>query len=241
MAGSTKKRPLASGEVHVWLADVDAAAGRGAEPEDLSREEWARSARLRFDVDRGRFVARRALLRRLLGDYLGVAPEEVVLESEERGKPRVVSPDRTASLELSLSASGGLCVYAFAPGRAVGVDLELVRADLDVMSVARRALPRERADLLEALPPRLRPAAFFADWVDVEARVKLSGEGLAGLDPTHGEDRCTTVTALSVPNGYVAALALDGPPAAIIERRWPEDALGWDSVAARWPGRDSAR
>jgi len=227
MSGSTEKRPLASGEVHVWLADVDAAAGRGSEAGDLSPEEAGRAARLRFDRDRTRFVARRRLLRRLLGEYLGVAPEDVVLESEERGKPRVASSDGSAPLEFSLSASGGMCVYAFAPGRAVGVDLERLRADLDVMSVARRALPRERTDALEALPPEERPAAFFADWVGVEATVKLSGEGLAGLERARGgDDRSTTVTTLRAPDGYVAALALDGPPAVIIERRWPDEAAG---------------
>ncbi len=226
MSGSTGKRPLASGEVHVWLADVDAAAGRGGEAGDLSPEEAGRAARLRFDRDRTRFVARRRLLRRLLGEYLGVAPGDVVLESEERGKPRVASSDRSTPLEFSLSASGGMCVYAFAPGRAVGVDLERLRADLDVMSVARRALPRERTDALEALPPGERTAAFFADWVGVEARVKLSGEGLAGLERARGVDRSTTVTPLRAPDGYVAALALDGPPAVIIERRWPDEAAG---------------
>ncbi|HLJ80192.1 MAG TPA: hypothetical protein VKT52_01820, partial [Ktedonobacterales bacterium] len=69
---------LAAGEVHIWLASLEP-------PDDelralaatLDAAERDRAARYRFERDRRRFIAARAILRAVLGAYLDVLPASI--------------------------------------------------------------------------------------------------------------------------------------------------------------------
>src|SRR5688572_9294783 len=77
-----------NGEAHVLSAWLD-------QPEErvhqlarlLSDDEARRAARLCFERDRRRFVVGRALLRLLLGEYLGLAPERLRFRGGPAGQP----------------------------------------------------------------------------------------------------------------------------------------------------------
>jgi len=195
--------------------DLDAAGG---DVSQLAGDEASRAAGLRFAVDRARFVARRCALRRLLGGYLGLSAGAVELDYGERGKPRLVSPGHAAGLDFNLADSGPLALYAIARGRAVGVDIERLRTDVDVRRVADRVLSPAEWDALAALPPEERTRAFFTRWVAEEAALKLSGRGLAGFDDPARTHRGASVLPVPVSPGYAAALATEEP--APPPRRW---------------------
>jgi 4'-phosphopantetheinyl transferase len=173
---------LSAGSVQVWVADLSLAPARRRELErHLDPDERGRAARFHRERDRARFVAARGLLREVLAERLGVAPGEVRFEAAGAGKPRLASP--VADVRFNASRSGERAAFAVATGREVGVDVELVRDDLDVEAVARRALsPTELRAWLE-LPRARRTPAFFAAWARKEAYAKGRGEGLAlGLE-----------------------------------------------------------
>src|SRR5688572_23419517 len=70
--------PLPEQEVHLWLLRLD----EPGLPQDqllecLDAVEQARVAKNPFSLPRGRFLARRAWLRILLGSYLGLPPRDV--------------------------------------------------------------------------------------------------------------------------------------------------------------------
>jgi 4'-phosphopantetheinyl transferase len=160
-----------------WLFDVDLSEEELAALYPLlDCDEQARSMRFRFARDRDRFIARRGRVRRLLGSYLGEAPQDIAFHFNDFGKPLVVGDD---ALQFSLSHSHGVALCAVAWDRAVGCDLEWQDADLAARETADRLFsPRERADL-DRLAPSQWIEGFYNCWTRKEAFVKAIGRGLS--------------------------------------------------------------
>ncbi|HEX2047333.1 MAG TPA: 4'-phosphopantetheinyl transferase superfamily protein [Acidimicrobiales bacterium] len=215
---------IGTGEVHVWLASTEAP---GAELDALlrclSEEELGRARRYRLDADRRRSLVSRAVMRHLVGCYLGTSPESVALIRDRNGKPALAD----GSLQLNASHSGGWVAISLAVGSPLGVDIEQVRPLADVGAMAERFFsPDEAARVLAA--PRAEPA-FFAVWTAKEAVVKAVGTGLGvtlssftvppqteaftpiTYDGGSAEDlHGWCVRAIEAPAGYCAAVAVRG-------------------------------
>lgn len=197
---------LPVGDVHLWLANVD-----GGAPDSgvLSLDERERAAKFQFDDHRRRWVAARVLLRGVLGRYLATGPESVVFELGDHGRTVVRWPDHSGWLSFSPSHSGVFALVAVARGQRVGVDVERVRADLEFVAIARRALGEEVANQLEAERDEDRAGEFFRAWVREEARGKCRGTGLVEPDD-EARQVPLLVTDLTIGYGYAGALAVDG-------------------------------
>ena len=174
---------LDDGEVHLWLVPIGASvAGADLGSSLLDGAERARAHRIRHPAERLRFVLGRVLVRRVVGSYLGVAPEDVVVSRRchhcgcERGKPRVAAIGRAPSFSLSHS---GRWVGLAVANADVGLDIEAVRPGLDGPELASTVLsPGERA-VFDRTPPEDRPVAFLRYWTRKEAILKATGHGLS--------------------------------------------------------------
>ncbi|MEA2057737.1 MAG: hypothetical protein U9O63_03385, partial [Actinomycetota bacterium] len=123
--------------IDIWRTDLDVPPRRRHElTRLLVDDDLRRSRRFRSDLDRGRFVVRRAFLRAVLGRYLEREPRSVEIDRPDGRKP-VSRADPW--LQFSLSASGPVAVLAVAD-TVVGVDVEIVWGDADVESIAQRWL-----------------------------------------------------------------------------------------------------
>ena len=155
----------------------------------------------------------------VVGRYLGVAPDSLVLERSPTGKPAVAG----APFAVGLAHSGETSLVAVTRGAEVGVDVESRRPGIERWSLVAHALTeREQARLAQA-PTAEQTDAFLAVWTRKEALLKAAGTGL-GLDPRLIELDGTTVISLppelgdpsewtiaDVPiPGHVAAIALRG-------------------------------
>jgi 4'-phosphopantetheinyl transferase len=199
--------------VHIWRAALDEAGWPGAE--QLPPPERERAASFLREQACHRWVAARWTLRRVLESYLEEPAASIELALGENGKPRLRSGDR---IEFNLSHSGGLALVAVTEGREVGVDVELIEAERDLVALAKRALPREDAAAVHAASDIERPAVFYAAWTRHEARVKCLGTGLGAsanlqLTPSEVENRrlaSAEVAAENVDVGpqYAAAVAV---------------------------------
>jgi 4'-phosphopantetheinyl transferase len=169
----------------VWTADV-----RDHVPAELtvalSPDERDRAARYRVDDARDRFIVRRALLRRILGSYLDVPAATIQFDATCRhcqhpthGKPAVARSGDQAPLDFSVSGSKTALFYAVSTALEVGVDVEAVRPDLDLRTLAPACLTPEEQGALAALDEAQRPAGFFHAWATKEAHLKVLGWGLA--------------------------------------------------------------
>jgi 4'-phosphopantetheinyl transferase len=220
--------PLGAGAAHVWRASLD-------HPESaiapwlaaLSEEEQARAARVVIPEKGRQRAASRAILRGLLGAYLGLPPAQVRLENGPHGKPRLAEGEGQ-DLRFNVSHSRGEALFAFARGCEVGVDIERIDPRSDTDSIARRFFAAREQRALEALPDAERRVAFFRCWARKEAYLKVRGIGfdvplgsfevsvgreaalLAESPEVAGAGRITLVN-LNVGPGFDACLAVEGP------------------------------
>lgn len=182
----------------------------------LDGGEQQRAHRYRRPEDRQRFLLGRAALRLLLGAWLERDPAALCFRQGPHGKPALVDAGAAAP-HFNLAHSGDLILLAFHPERPVGVDVERLRPRLDWLPIARRVLNDAEVAALQALPPERGAQAFLAHWCRLEARLKASGEGLAGLErlrrpPGSAGPAGPFCWDVAVPAGYRASVAL-APPA----------------------------
>jgi 4'-phosphopantetheinyl transferase len=166
-------------EVHIWRASLDLPADIVQRLHTtLARDEQQRAQRLHFARDRAHFVAARGILRCILSNYLGCAPQQVVFAYSERGKPALSAMVHAPMLRFNVSHSHGLALYAFAYQREVGIDLEHIRTNIDYEQIAQRFFSPQEYATLHALPAGEQCGAFFACWTRKEAYIKAQGDGL---------------------------------------------------------------
>lgn len=178
---SPPRLTLASCDVHVWCCRL--AASCRIDPQLatlLDDEERSRAARFRFDTDRQYFILRRIALRLILGSYLGQAPEALRFERKEFGKPIVAGQTDIDALQFNLTHSAGIALIAVARGRAVGIDVERIDPEMELLQIARQfTTPREYTRICQ-LPRPLRSRATLQVWVRKEAYAKACGVGVTG-------------------------------------------------------------
>ena len=196
-------------EVHSWCVRLDVPPETSAALyATLASDERNRSARLRFERDRGRFVVAHGVLRELLGRYLGIAPGAVRFVYNAFGKPEL-SPE-LGRLKFNLSHSAGLALIAIAADAEIGVDVEWIREQSHWADIARCFFSAAEADRLNRLPRHLYAQAFFSCWTNKEAYVKARGEGLAILAETPTDSERWSLYTLQPAAGYLGALVVEG-------------------------------
>jgi 4'-phosphopantetheinyl transferase len=216
-------------EVHVWRAALDLPDGDVARlARTLAPDELQRANRFYFPRDRSHFIVGRATLRLILGRYLRVAPEQIGFAYSAYGKPSLAAPDNQELYQFNLAHSAGMALYAMARTRAVGVDIERIRDDLDHQQIAARFFsPAEQAQL-QVLPAEQHALAFFHCWTRKESYIKAHGVGLsmpldrftvslAPYQPAQllhsdapGEVSRWSLQELSPGPGYAASLTVEG-------------------------------
>jgi 4'-phosphopantetheinyl transferase len=164
-------------EVHVWLAELamppnqlDSLYGF------LDRKEQGRASRFRVRTPREEFVASHAFLRLALSRYLQIDPHEVRFQLAESGKPELADGSQ---LRFNLSHTDGTAVVAVTRNRAVGVDVERIRQDVEAMELAERFFSAAEVHWLRSQPAAGRIASFLACWTAKEAYIKACGTGLS--------------------------------------------------------------
>jgi 4'-phosphopantetheinyl transferase len=237
---------LASDQIHVWRVPLHQNPDRIPELKAiLSFEERARADRFHFEKDRRQFIEARAALRQLLSQYLGVAPADLGFSFGPQGKPALAPEVSNTDLRFNLSRRDGLALVAVALGREIGVDVELVRPDLELFEMAEVSFSESELATLKSLPENLRVAGFYNCWTRKEAFIKAIGEGVSfplkqfdvSLIPgapakllavridQSPSDRIATadswiVHEVPVPDGYVAALAFEGSTMNVLCDDW---------------------
>ncbi len=176
---------LSRQDVHVWFCPlVRHEEQRVALAALLSRDEQARAARFAFDRDRHRFILSHGLLRAILAGYVGREATQIEFATGAHGKPALSGRSCAAQdIQFSLSHSGAYAVVAVAAGRAVGVDVEVRRKDVNAPNLAQRFFAAGEAQQIIQTHGDAQQQLFYRYWTVKEAYLKGRGVGLSlGLD-----------------------------------------------------------
>ncbi|MBX5462462.1 MAG: 4'-phosphopantetheinyl transferase superfamily protein [Steroidobacteraceae bacterium] len=182
MASRTDLLELPQDAVDVWLAfteEMPSAELLARYRKLLTPEERARGERFHFEHLRQQYLVTRALVRTVLSRYASPAPDEWRFSVTKYGRPEIASPTVLPALAFNLSHTKGIVVCAVGRSRELGVDVERLRFDRDLVPLAARYFAEDEVRELNALPPSQQHVRFFEYWTLKESYIKARGEGLS--------------------------------------------------------------
>jgi 4'-phosphopantetheinyl transferase len=223
--GPSSSLVIRKNEVHIWLVQTnDESVPLGGFKDLLSSVEQDRASKFKFETDRRRYITAHAALRSIISIYITSPGRELQFASGPYGKPKLAPIHDNKKIEFNLSHSHELALIAVTQGREIGVDVEWVREDFTFDEVAQRFFTTREVAALHSLPTHFQREAFYKCWTSKEAFLKAKGTGLSGeLDevkilftPEEGVRVNAiipnwTLVDLDPRDGYVAALAVEGP------------------------------
>ena len=165
--------------LHVWQCDLDRDTINIDPKLVLSANEIARAQRLVDTQKRARCLASRVLLRQIFGKVLKLNPRAVEFAFNEHGKPRLAQGDAVGSLQFNLSHSENLWLLGVSFGREIGVDVEVVRADVNIAALTENYFSLAEQAWLMTQSATDMNANFFRLWTRKEAFVKALGSGIS--------------------------------------------------------------
>jgi 4'-phosphopantetheinyl transferase len=144
----------------------------------LDKAERERAGRFHAREDGTRFAVAHGAMREILGGYLGMPPASISFAYGPQGKPVV---EGQSDFHFNLSHSQDMALCAVTRLGPIGVDVEYVQEQADLLEVAARFFSaREVADL-RSMDVAERTLGFYLCWVCKEAALKQIGCGLSGL------------------------------------------------------------
>ena len=175
--------PLTPAEIHVWLAFYDEISEEhllSGYRELLSTAEKEQEPRFYFARDRRRYLVTRALVRTVLSRYVPIHPKDWIFSTNAHGRPDVINAQaRDACMSFNISHTHSLIVLGVTRQRALGVDVENVRAREVSIDVADRYFAPQEVAALAATPRHQQQYRFFEYWTFKEAYIKARGMGLS--------------------------------------------------------------
>jgi len=183
---SSSLLPLEQGCLHLWLCRSDMPVSQALHASYwtmLNTAERDQYNRFRFKHLRQNYLLTRALLRITLSKYVpAVAPKQWLFGAGQFGKPYIDQVEGR-ELEFNLSHAGSWIALAVRRGEPVGIDIEPVPAQHDVVEAVSNYFTRAEIDWLSMHERCQQRDAFIRLWVMKEAYIKATGKGLsAALD-----------------------------------------------------------
>lgn len=115
--------------------------------------------------------------RKVLAPVLGMAPGQLPIQRNERGRPELCGG--LAGQDAGWSHSGGHLLVALASHGRVGVDLERIQRRPKMAEVIARFFHPAEVDWLLGLDEAARQHWFFRVWCAKEALLKAHGHGIS--------------------------------------------------------------
>jgi 4'-phosphopantetheinyl transferase len=244
-------RHLQRDEVHLWQFKFEPRLAASLSTV-LSETERERASRFVFAHDAARYVFAHGVLRLLLAEYIDEQPAHIRFSLGIFGKPALAHEG--TDVAFNISHSGDYIVCGVSQGRAIGADVERIRLELDIQSLARRFFTKRELEEIESLPECVRTEACFHAWSRKEAFTKAVGEGLrmpldsftVSVDPTASQVALTvprderesarwSLNSLGRWNDYVGAIAVETDRPLVGRRSLhPTLALDVHAILRRW-------
>src|SRR3989475_3514131 len=175
--------------VHIWFCDLDRYGISKITYSALSASELERVKRLKSLDNRRRLVSRFTFVRNVLGNIVEIDPAVLEFCQSYRGKPQLAYPanankEEPRKLDFSISHTENILALAVVFGGTVGIDIEVVRNDLDFFDIAMTHFTIENLELLRSMPSNTAAITFYKLWTRREAFAKMDGSGIVWQSDT---------------------------------------------------------
>ena len=220
---------LSSDFIDIWQTRLDLSV-RDIEyyADMLCAEEKQRVDKFKFSKKRHEYIITRGLLRRVLAQTLDTDPHSLQFEYAEHGKPYLTERWQDKTVSFNVTHSGNKALVAVTLERNIGVDIELIRTEVEFDKLSNRFFSADESSSLETYKKQDLSKAFYACWTGKEAYVKALGDGISfglsefsvSVDPeeeqvtlvTHWDtDEASRWTIINLDTGkdYIGAIAAD--------------------------------
>lgn len=190
-------------ELHLWRANLDDSRLLALAGGVLSASEIVRAERTLSPRGRDRELAQSALLRDVLGRYLGMDPEAVAFTRDAQGRPALA----LSTLRFVLAQADEIALLAVAPRGEFGLEIERVRDDLPFDDMAAHFFdPEDHWGVRITRCPSEKALKFFDCWTRNEAWQQAA--------------RSERVHRLCPAEGFAAALAVGDDDAQFAFWEW---------------------
>ncbi|MFD1613739.1 4'-phosphopantetheinyl transferase family protein [Gelatiniphilus marinus] len=142
----------------------------------LSEDEIKKTSKFKFKTNQQQSIISRGILRQLSSKYLNIKPESLSFKYGKYGKPEY---DFDSKLKFNISHSGGLIVLGFVKDFDIGVDVEKVKNDFDVLEIASNFFSALEIEALKKVPKEKQVENFYRCWTRKESFVKAKSLGLS--------------------------------------------------------------
>jgi 4'-phosphopantetheinyl transferase len=166
----------------IWLSDSRIVADHELDNrlDWLTDDEVARYRRFVRPQRQQQFLLGRVLLRVALGDLLDVEPDTISLSERPGRAPVLHGVDPVPG--FSISHSGPWVACAVSADLPLGLDIELLDAERDLVALAEQAFCSEEAKQVAALAGELRVRTFYELWSRKEAAYKFASASVPGAE-----------------------------------------------------------
>ena len=142
----------------------------------LSEDEIIKASKFRFQKDKNASIITRGALRLLSSEYLNIKPEDISFKYGEYGKPDY---DFETNLKFNVSHSGQVAIIGFVLNDDIGVDVEEIKTDFDVLDIVSNYFSKTEIKSLKKLPKENHTKGFYRCWTRKESFIKAKANGLS--------------------------------------------------------------
>ena len=145
----------------------------------LNAEERQQQQRYIPPAKQHEYLVTRVLVRSVLGEALGIAPEALQFVANEWGRPALAPGSTTTPIYFNISHTDGLVVCLVSTEYELGVDTELLSRAQSLLAMAADVFaPKELSDLAALAEDEQMLRAVHL-WTLKESYIKARGMGLA--------------------------------------------------------------
>ena len=160
--------------IHIWRVHIPSNIKVLDGSDDLlSETELSWAGEYKLVADRLRFIVSRVVLRKLLGLYTGLTPNQITINNDIYGKPYIANTNITP-IHFNLSHSGDWILIGFS-NQPIGVDIEYINPEFPYDEVLNNYFSSKEIEFVNGNGGR---DAFYKLWIRKEAYLKAIGKGV---------------------------------------------------------------
>ncbi len=172
---------LKQNEIHLWYQSQDVCLTQSQTQQCLSKlspEEQKIFATIISSAKKKEYLLTRKLVRNVLSRYANVKPFDWQFTKNKYGCPQIKN-HLEFGLTFNISHCSGLIVCAVALTCELGVDVELVKENQDLIDLAKNNFSANEFKKLKNLTGKVLAKKFFEVWTLKEAYIKARKLGLS--------------------------------------------------------------